>query len=392
MLVALGLSLLAIVTAAVVAYGTDPAVAQLDKGMELIMLTRRLQWPLITLSLLSCIALLVLVIAGKRRAWWLLALAPVVALFMFRFGGAQSPAQYVLDNPPFVDASVASYLLDDDWIVGVSFAGEKLAFPYGALWTSPLVLHAVHDRRLILMWSPYANCATAYSVSRELRARELEIIGMPANGLLVYDRRLGQFISGITGHSPRGVKPIGVQQPVASVKTTWAHWRRMHPETRVLGIGQMTVAAPSSPVMPKYPMEAHDGVAPETRIALILAADPVAVASESVTSQPLNITVGTTPLFIYRDEATGLLRAFDRRIEHDLFPRFRLNADQRRRNVRFVDADTDTGWSAAGVAIDGDKELRGHQLKAIEVEDGLYWGVMKHWYPQLQLHISDPPQ
>ena len=37
------------------------------------------------------------------------------------------------------------------------------------------------------------------------------------------------------------------------------------------------------------------------------------------------------------------------------------------------------------VAIDGDKERKGKKLRPVEVEEDLYWGVMKYWYPDLEL-------
>ena len=38
-----------------------------------------------------------------------------------------------------------------------------------------------------------------------------------------------------------------------------------------------------------------------------------------------------------------------------------------------------------GVAVEGKKEYVGKKLKELPAEEGLYWGVMKYWFPQLQL-------
>jgi hypothetical protein len=51
----------------------------------------------------------------------------------------------------------------------------------------------------------------------------------------------------------------------------------------------------------------------------------------------------------------------------------------------FIDTDTNSGWSTTGVAVEGKKEFRGKRLAPVPVEDELYWGVMKYWYPELQL-------
>ena len=37
------------------------------------------------------------------------------------------------------------------------------------------------------------------------------------------------------------------------------------------------------------------------------------------------------------------------------------------------------------MVVEGKKEFRGKRLPPVPVEDDLYWGVMKYWYPELQL-------
>src|SRR5689334_11792725 len=98
------------------AYGTHPDWAQFEYGLPVIMLARRLQWPLVALSLILCIALIALVIAGKRRAWWLIGLAPVLALFMHRFTKGPAVQFAVLDEPAFVAAAQASFVGDEDYV------------------------------------------------------------------------------------------------------------------------------------------------------------------------------------------------------------------------------------------------------------------------------------
>src|SRR5262249_37216962 len=123
----------------------------------------------------------------------------------------------------------------------------------------------------------------------------------------------------------------------------------------------------------------------QTRIAMVPATQPIAMATGSITGAPMNVMAGKTPLLIFRDSATGLLRVFDRRVDEDLMPRFSVNHDPRRKSVAFVDSDTNTGWNADGLAVDGAKERRGKKLKPVEIEQDLYWGVMRFWYPGLQM-------
>src|SRR5215204_4712925 len=103
------------------AYGTHPAWAQFPNGLEFILVARRLQWPMVALALILCLVLLALVISGRRRAWWLIGLGPVLALFVHRF--ARDPVNQFacVENPPFVLASEAKHLADNDWVVALQF-------------------------------------------------------------------------------------------------------------------------------------------------------------------------------------------------------------------------------------------------------------------------------
>jgi hypothetical protein len=383
------LIVLALVFAGAMTYGTSPALVQYQHGLQMMMLARRLQWPLVALSLLLCVALLVLVISGKRRAWWLIGLAPIVALFFHHFAQAQPNSMTVCENPSFVEASAAaSFMNDNDWVVGLIDDGQPYAYPYKELWSTPIVIQSNHDRRLMLLWSPLANCAKVFEIDHSLKARDLEVVAMPASALLVYNARVGQFINAVRGERADGGKVSGLEAPIASRKMSWKQWKILHADTRVMSAEAIDPSAPAVPIAEKTSLAADAPAQDETRIAFIPTTQPLAIAEADLAAGPINTNAGTLPVLVFRDEVTGVTRAFDRRVEADLIPRFESNHDPKRKDVRFVDRDTGAGWSANGVAIDGSPEMKGKKLRPIEIEGGLYWGVMKHWYPNLELFAS----
>lgn len=383
---------LATASAAVMAYGTNAVWGQYQHGFEFILFARRFQWPMATLSLLLCLVMLGMVIAGRKRAWWLIGLGPVLALFAHRFLLDPSNAYVVVEDPRFVAAAEANFVADDDWVVGISFADEEYAYPYAALFGAPVVIQADHEKRVALIWSAYANRAVAVQISRELRAADLDIVSSPANALLLYNTRLGQFINGVTALTPAGAKPEGFREQIPVTKSTWKTWRGKHPETKVLApIAASYASAPRAAIRPTNPMpRIVSDLPPESRVILVGTNDPIAVRNEQVPAagKPLNLKAGDVPFLLFRDPADGTLRAFERRVD-DLRPRFRLNTDRRRPKPFLIDEDTDTGWDATGKAIDGPAIMRGKRLPAVVAEDGLYWEVMKHWYPSLQLVTPD---
>lgn len=377
---------LAILSAGAMAYGTEPSWAQYPHGIEIIIIARRLEWPLVSISILLCIALIALVVAGRRRAWFLIGLGPVVALFAHKFM-APPVGSGIADSPSFVEAASARSTADDDYVVGVHFGDDDYAYPYAALFWTPVIIHPDHDRRIMLIWSAYANRALAMSINHDLKARDLEIVCSPANSLLLYNTRLGQFINGVTGRTPGGQKPAGVLEPIPVWKVTWRQWLADHPQTKVLASPEgLPANSPSHPILPAYPLPNQPPVRPAAKlIALIGDVHPVAVESETIGAQPVNLDIDSMPVFVVREAADQPLMVFDRRLPNDLRPRFDLAKSHRVPGAMFVDRDTNSSWSAQGVWLAGLKDLKGKKLTQAPVEDGLYWEVMKFWYPQMLL-------
>jgi hypothetical protein len=382
MILPLTLILVAIGAAWVVAFGTTASATAHPGGIRQIILARQLQWPLVGVSLLLCMGVLGLVISGKRRAWWLIGLGPILALLMHRFSPEASRFT-VLENPQFVEATSLAAPRDDEWVVGTVFQGQAYALPYRALYVRPLVVLTDYDKRMLLMWSAQANRATAVGISQEFRPRALELVSSPASSILVLNRRYGQYIVGITGLTSDGARPVGFTTPIPTEKMTWSRWRAKRPDTRVMAIPVAGKDAPTGPIVPKTLATSSARAGDSRRIAMIATTQPVAVPSEIDPDHPLNTTAGGLRVLVLRDRRTGELRAFDRRINEDLFPAFAAHTVKKKPQVALIDSDTASLWSIDGVAVEG--ALKGQRLRELEIEDELWWGVMKDWYPQLQL-------
>jgi hypothetical protein len=393
-MVPLILIFLATGAAAVVAYGTHPDWVVYSSGMSIITASHRLQWPLTFLAVALCVALVALVASGKRRIFWMLGLAPVGALLFHHFRADPLRTFAILDNPPFVSAVQAGNLVaDEDYVVGLQLGDTAYAYPYSLLYANPVVLHIDRGKRVLLMWSPFANRARASLVDRDVRSGELAIVSMPANAILVYNSRLGQFINGVTGMTTRGTAPSGFVAGVPTVKTTWKQWRTAHPGTKVLAASARYAGMPRRAVQPYFKTPVPAGEVPANARITVINPGPMAVAvkSEQVTRQPLNL-VGDAgpPLLVFRDEQAGVVRAFDRRFDPDVAPDFRPISDAKRPGVALVDSATNTGWSLAGRVVDGDQRFRGMKLTAVSVDEDLPYGVMKFWYPGLVLQSIRP--
>jgi hypothetical protein len=276
---------------------------------------------------------------------------------------------------------------DEDYVVGLKFGDQVYAYPYAALYADPVVSQLERGKRLLLIWNAFANKATAYQVDQDVPGRDLEIVSMPANAVVVYNARLGEFINGITGRKPNGEKVTGVLSPVDTTKTTWKSWRDAHPGTKVMvPSGRYAVEGlPRRAVLPYYkvPAAVAGELPAETRVVAVGRESSVAIPADRVKESPTQLTVDGVPVVLFRDPQAGVVRAFDRRVDDNVVADFQLNTDARRKNVALVDRVTNTGWSWGGSAVDGAAKWKGRKLEAVPVEEDLYYGVAKYWHPSM---------
>jgi hypothetical protein len=173
----------------------------------------------------------------------------------------------------------------------------------------------------------------------------------------------------------------------------WRQWRELHADTTVMvPTGRLAEKAPRQPLLPSWPMPKSIGADDLARAVVVVGTtSPAAVASTDLRAAPINLTADGRPVVAFRDPRNECVRAFARKVD-DLSPKFKLNRDAARaaRGAFVIDLDTDTGWSPDGVAVDAKKEFRNKRLAPVVVEDGLYWGVMKFWYPNLELGKAEP--
>ena len=382
-LVPFAVIVLATAASAAVAYGTNADLAAYRHGLEIIMNVRRLQWLLAAAAVVLSLGLIGLVVSGRHRVFWLVGLAPVLGLFFVRFG-PQTDAFRVIENPVYLAADEVSTLEPDEWVVGVVHDEESYAFPYAVLYGNPMVVQTTRDKKLAVIWSPFANVARVFLLDRDVRARDFDVVGMPVNATLLYNAKFGEFINGITGLNQRtGAAPTGFSPPIASVQTTWATWKKSHPTTKMMLPGERTTKLPPGrPLLPRYPIPGEPAATSALPVVIIHGEQPIALPRDEV-KRLQNLSAGKMPVLVVRD--ANDVTAFSRIVQDDLRPRFMPNSDMKRKNVVYVDSDTNTGWSINGYAIDGDFMKEHAHLQRLRVDGATYWGVMKYWYPSLKM-------
>lgn len=154
-------------------------------------------------------------------------------------GGPPKDGIPALSNPTLVTAREATYLHNDDRVIGVVVGTEARAYPLRILDYHEIVNDEVGKVPIAVTYCPLCDSCAVFDRRTELGKREFGVSGLLYNSnVLMYDR----------GGRPESlwsqVKTEGVSGPAASKTlnalplelTTWKEWRTRHPETMVLSI------------------------------------------------------------------------------------------------------------------------------------------------------------
>lgn len=143
-----------------------------------------------------------------------------------------------LDAPPkdvgraeFIEASAVTDLADDDIVVGVEIDGDARAYPIRILNFHEIVNHTLGGKRISLTYCPL----TASGINFDGSAIEFGNSGaLFNNNLVMYNRDTRDLWSQMRTYGISG-QDVGLHLDLLPVvQGTWAAWKKMYPETKVL--------------------------------------------------------------------------------------------------------------------------------------------------------------
>lgn len=152
-----------------------------------------------------------------------------------RAGGPPRDGIPAITAPAFIPASEATFLGDDDRILGIAGRHESKAYPVKILNWHEIVNDWIDDRPILITYCPL--CGTGIAFDRRIQGQPA-IFGVSGllyqSDLLMYDRTTESLWSQIAMKAVAGPLTGTSLQPVFLEHTTWGAWRRAHPRTTVL--------------------------------------------------------------------------------------------------------------------------------------------------------------
>jgi hypothetical protein len=260
------------------------------------------------------------------RATSLLRLEEVVS------GGVRIEGIPTLDDPAMVAAGEAGYLEDDEEVFGVAWSGEARAYPRRFLDWHEMLNDRVAGEPISFSYCTLCGSGVLYKTARP----GAEPLRFATSGLLyrsnklMFDRETKTLWNNLTGvpvHGP--LAGTGLELPqLAATRSTWADWRRRHPDTLVVALDKRLRElgfAHGFDYRPGKADQARRGVsfpvwkkspalpAKEEVYALRLGGEARAyVAAKLFAAGLLNDRLGGQPILLLADRSSGAVRAYRR--------------------------------------------------------------------------------
>ena len=308
-----------------------------------------------------------------------------------------TPMPYVANHhPEFVTAAEATFLQQEDILLGVVSGNVAKAFPAADLGQHGSVFDRLPDGPVSITWCGVCNTGIVFRADVKGQTLHFQYDRMVAANEVQKDLETGSSWQQAIGEAIDG--PLkGTRLTIyPSVRTTWAAWRKRYPGTLVLK------------PLPGYAERMLDRavrirsatrVAPEGAPKGALAVDPRLPARETVAglevgretvaypfsalrkARVVNDRVGGLPIVIVHQPSSDTTTAFDARAKGTALSFQAVNDDA----SSVMDRETRSTWNAYGLCVEG--PLKGTQLKPV-ILVSQFWFAWSQFRPETRVFTA----
>ncbi|MFB6311737.1 MAG: DUF3179 domain-containing protein, partial [Salinirussus sp.] len=258
-----------------------------------------------------------------------------------------------IDDPTFVSPSDVS-IAGDARVIGLEVDGEARAYPLARLAGHEIVNDRIDGRPVAVTYCPLCRSGIVFSRRVDGRTLTFGVSGklLDAN-LIMYDRQTETYWSQLMAKAIVGDLVPAKLELIPSSITTWAEWRRGHPDTVVLGGrgsvgGRDPYAGYRESDSVGFGVDVSDDRLEPKEVVYGLSVNGSAVAypeSELSGEGIIQDTIGGEPVLLVRNPADGTVAAFSRRVNGE-------SLTFRRENGHLVDG-AGHAWTVTGEAQEG---------------------------------------
>jgi quercetin dioxygenase-like cupin family protein len=277
-------------------------------------------------------------------------------------------------EPEFVAAAEATFLQDDDILLGVVSGRVAKAFPAADLTQHGAVSDRLPDGPISVTWCGVCNTGLVFRADVNGRTLHFQYDRMVAGNEVQKDLETGTSWQQATGEAIDGPLKGTRLKLYPVVRTTWAAWRKQYPHTMVLkplpGYAERMPAAAQRiknvtrvglEGAPRGALTLDSRLPPrETVAGLEVGREAVAFPFPQLRiARVVNERVGGLPVVIIHQPSSDTTTAFAARAKGKVLRFQPANAEA----SAVVDLETRSTWNAYGLALDG--PMKGTQLTQV---------------------------
>ena len=151
------------------------------------------------------------------------------------FGGPPKDGIPAIDKPDFTSAGLATFLRDDDTVLGMVRGGVARAYPVRILNWHEVVNDRFDQDAVVVTYCPLCGTGVAFDARIDGRVLSFGVSGLLYNSdVLLYDRQTQSLWSQLLAQAISGPMKGRRLAMLPLTHTTWVDWRKSHSATQVL--------------------------------------------------------------------------------------------------------------------------------------------------------------
>lgn len=309
-----------------------------------------------------------------------------------RDGGPGKDGIPALSNHSFISVSEATFLDDDDLVLGFADGSDIRAYPHVILDWHEIINDDTQNHSLAIIYCPLTG--TGIGWNRELNGTKstFGVSGLLFNSNIIpYDRATGSNWSQLLLKSVNGKQKGEIAETYNLVETTWKTWKEMYPESKVVstetGFNRNYHKYPygtyktSSNLLFPVSNKNNKYHEKERVLGVIDGENALAIAfnSDAISGDIEKREFGDKKLIVFKHVRANLMVAFSRVLADGTELEFQLAENEL--PAILIDNEGNK-WDVFGRAINGPRT--GQKLQSIPQMMG-YWFSFAAFYPDITI-------
>ncbi len=160
---------------------------------------------------------------------WLIPLSEV------KDGGPGKDGIPSIDNPNFIEMSAATFLSDNDLVVGIIYNGIAKAYPHSIMNWHEIVNDEIGGKFITINYCPLTGTAFGWESISNDKKSSFGVSGLLYNAnLILYDRNTDSNWSQLKLECVNGELIKDEPSLINVIETDWKTWKTLYPNTKIL--------------------------------------------------------------------------------------------------------------------------------------------------------------